>query len=270
MNHSKKTTDLEIEISTLYRDFFDELDIEYDKSNTEEFSGTGIWSKAPNDKNLRFATMPHIGENYADAKIKVLFVGLDIGNDEAYKNNAFLKFADRRSSFGEIHKLTKQHHVAGTYLESLFLFREEYPDLWNAALQYSGNNLATINHLLKTGLLPTDLFSYIAQTNLYKFVTIGRNGREGNIDRKYFQKVSVINKLLLDEIKILKPNIIWFQGSINEKVFSKLKVVASEIDSDIIIYRAYHPSQGRKCKNSDFIPNTPQYINGLKPDIFKK
>ena len=84
--------------------------------------------------------------------------------------------------------------------------------------------------------LPKDLMSFIAYDNRFHFVTINRNNRTGGQDRKYIDS-QIEGKLLLDEIRLLAPNIIVFQGKAGiwnchlEELREKYKVIV-----------AYHPS----------------------------
>jgi UDP-N-acetyl-D-mannosaminuronic acid transferase (WecB/TagA/CpsF family) len=59
------------ELEKLYHNFFKQMNI---NSNTGIIEGT----------THRFATKMAVGENYENAKSKILFISLDIGKDERY------------------------------------------------------------------------------------------------------------------------------------------------------------------------------------------
>ena len=75
-------TELKNNLSLLYRDFFEDMKID---SKTGIVMGT----------NLRFTGFPYIGSNYVTAPIKILFVPLDTGKDECFKENTYHSFKDR-------------------------------------------------------------------------------------------------------------------------------------------------------------------------------
>lgn len=240
-------------IEKLYRDFFDELGIDYNKSNFDELAGSGIWKSAPEGKNLRFATLPHIGENYGKGKMKILFVGLDIGKDEYYKYNRFQTFDMRRDNISIYRSdcfFNKNAHMSGTYFETLFLLKDEYPDTWEKVYEFKDNQNKPLLNKLKD-FLPVDLLTNIALTNYYKFVAIGREKRQGGEDRDCFGRNKEIEKLFLDEIEILAPDIIWFQGI----DFNRFEIV-KELKKTNKVIIGYHPSYYP-------VANTPQYIIDL-------
>jgi hypothetical protein len=143
---------------------------------------------------------------------------------------------------------------------ALFLLQEYYSweISWNKLVSYSGITSKTAINSLKNSL-PVEVLDYVAFTNIHKFATICRGcdpekqrpkcwqptcleekknkNRSGNENRKWYNKQEEI-RLLLDEIKILQPDLVYFQGSA-----SKLNdAVINEINSFCDICREYHPS----------------------------
>jgi Uracil DNA glycosylase superfamily. len=234
------------EITSLYNDFYEKNEIDPKE---------GIWHNAPEGKKLRFATMPHIGEHYAEADKKILFVGLDIGMEEE-KYIIPLKY--RRDCF--VHKITNcpNAHVSGMMITALFLQREKYTELWNEVLENRNlQNRAIVNKMRDS--FPSYILDNVAQTNFYKFVTVGRTYRTGASDRQFFSnEQEKIEELFLKEVEILNPDIIWFQGKEFEgySVYRELKKTSKKV----IV--SYHPSYIRAC--------TPNYIIELTKDLEKQ
>nr|WP_321374019.1 hypothetical protein [uncultured Bacteroides sp.] len=233
------------EITSLYNDFYEKNAIDPKE---------GIWHNAPEGKELRFATMPHIGNHYAKADMKILFVGLDIGMEEE-KYIIPLKY--RRDCFVHEIKNCPNAHVSGMMITTLFLQREKYTELWNKVLTHRNlQNRAIINKMRDS--FPS-ILDNVAQTNFYKFVTVGRTSRTGASDRQFFgDEQGKIEDLFLKEVKILNPDIIWFQGKEFEgySVYRELKKTSKKV----IV--SCHPSYIRAC--------TPNYIIELTKNIEKQ
>lgn len=258
MKKMKTLEQLREELKSLYDGFFTDNGID---------PITGIWKNAPKGKNLRFATMPHIGFNYVEAPKKILFVGYDIGNDERGKLQSF---DERDFSCLDLSKLNP--HIAGTYLETLYLFAQSndtYKEKWEYFMNSQSPNVSVVRDSVGKIDLDANMLSNVALTNLHKFVTVARGsendlkeveGRRGASDRDWFGLRSKIEDLLIGEIKILKPDIIWFQGlyTINDSIWNKMVAVC---DWEMYKYHSYHPSDFNKGRN------TPRYIssvNGMK------
>lgn len=240
---------IENKIQNLYSDFFFENNIN---------NKSGIWNNKEVGRELRFATMPHIGDYYASAQIKILFVGLDIGEDEFGRIQTF---DERRSriSMPKDDYFDKNPHMAGTYIETLAILKNIYPSEWNDVYRMRDNPNGTVLKNLKN-ILPIDLLRSVAMTNYYKFVTKDRQGRRGSFDRDNFGISNEIKKLFLSEVEILNPDIVWFQGIDFEsyEVFKKLK---TQTIKKIIC--TYHPSYVREKEvfGEIVITNTPHYAD---------
>lgn len=231
------------ETTSLYNDFFTKNKID---------PKTGIWNNAPEGKKLRFSTMPHIGNHYTKSDKKILFVGLDIGMDEEDSINS-LEY--RRKCF--VHEITKcpNAHVSGMMITALFLLRDNYLESWNEVLTHRNlQNRAIINKMRDN--FPCNILDNVAQTNFYKFVTVGRTCRTGASDRQFFgDEQDKIKELFLKEVEILNPDIIWFQGKEFEgySVYRELKKTSKKV----IV--SCHPSYIGAC--------TPNYIIELTKKI---
>ncbi len=234
---------MEKQIKMLYEKFWNENEI-----NPE----TGIWKKAPNGKELRFASMPFIGSHYHTSKIKVLFVGADIGRDEAKLDlgcDTIIDFEQRRCGFeNDSFYCCKNLHVPGTFIATLVAMKELYPESYLLLEQNKGcENRTAIKKL--SDKLPLELMKDIALTNFYKFVKVGREKRKGNQDRQYFGIKKSIAQLFKDEIITLNPDVVWFQGSVNDISHCMIKEAEKEIGKTIKIIRTYHPSAYRYGAN---------------------
>ena len=225
-------TELKDNLSYMYRDFFDDMKID---------SKTGIVI----GNNLRFTGFPYIGRNYVTAPIKLLFVPLDTGKDECFKNNTYHSFKDREDIF-PTGMLDFNPHIAGMYATALYILREKmgYEAAWDILWSYRNYTTAKAIKMCEDSL-PQDLMSYIAYENRFRFVTVGRGfdeegneirERGGNKDRRWINPQRE-SEMLLSEIDAFSPDIIVFQGkdglwncNIN-KLKNKYKVVV-----------AYHPS----------------------------
>ncbi|WP_313600037.1 hypothetical protein [Epilithonimonas vandammei] len=201
---------------------------------------TGILEDYP---SVKFATMPHIGSKYSESKYKILFVGQDIGKDETV--NYFQDFYERNQSVEKPSNFNP--HIAGTYSSALFLLKDLYKwdDVWEKHNSYSTYSQATKNILHKENENP---LSFIALTNLHKFVTSSRENRAGDVDRKFIKR-EVEEKILIKEIEALKPNLVLFQGKKPSGI--TLEIIKSK---NIEVKLAKHPSYRAK--------------NGRKPEVY--
>lgn len=242
--------ELKYRIQELYNEFFQ-------KNETDPI--TGIWNGDADGRKLRFATMPHIGENYGKAPIKILFVGLDVGRDEhkvESKIDIISSFEYRSDCFANT-KINKapNAHTAGTFIASLHLLQDKYKEVYSKVEKdfMDMQCRAVVKRLKKAFPRENlDVLSNVALVNYYKYVTVGREKRVGNEDRhtsfNYIPKINIDN-LFLSEIEILNPNIIWFQSNdfMGYDIFKKLKAMGKQIIA------TYHPSYLRA--------NSPRYIS---------
>ncbi len=214
---------MEEKIKILYSNFFNDLNID---------SSSGIVNGV---ENSRFATFPYIGENYNVSKKKILFVGMDIGKDET---NGYIQSLDERKD--SVAKDSDYNpHIAGTYVTALYFLKDHYGwgNIWDKIKDQNTMQQATktINHVENENPL-----SFVALTNYYKFVNKNQINRSDNSNRKYINKEAETN-LLINEINILNPKIIIFQGNLPiGDIIGKLK------NKDIEIYKALHPSNRNK------------------------
>lgn len=224
------------QIEILYQNFFKEFDID---------PLTGILNNHPDEK---FVTMPYIGSEYYTAKIKILFVGLDVGKDET--PGRFQNLEQRRDNIAC--DIDFNPHIAGTYCTALFLLKDEYgwQNEWDNFCTYDTYSQATKIQNHKNGENP---LSFVSLTNLHKFVTIDRVNRSGNENRKFLNE-ELEEGLLLDEIEILSPNIILFQGKLpSPNILKKIE------EKNIEIFFAPHPSYRLKDGR-----NPQNYVQQLK------
>lgn len=190
------------------------------------------------DTLRKLATYPYVGSKYGEAK-KVLVVGFDIGNDECKGKICSLEYRRQIENYN-LRKLNP--HIGGTYFTALYFLKDELKlsEFWEdtKSSKYA-KTFATI--LKRVPKLPdTNPLSYIAMTNFYKYVTVGRTkSRRGNFDRVFIDKEREI-KLFLAEIEILNPDVIFFQSK--DFQFLDRKIKDTILSKGIKAYYAYHPS----------------------------
>ncbi len=249
---------------------------------------TGILGKISNsryrDCNLRFSGLPYIGSKYENAKKKILFVGLDIGIDELRELNTYHTISSRKEfiagSTSGCSSLGYNEHISGTYAMALYILQNEY--LWDK--QWSLFEEKDQNTFRKTienhkEILPIEVLDYVAFTNVHKFVSVCRGcelkkakeldcfkemcnnteiNRSGAGNRKWYNHKEEI-RMMLDEIDIFKPDILYFQGS-----SSKIEGFISELSVKHEIWIADHPSAW------NVHANTPNYVNSSRIRIIPK
>ncbi len=196
-------------------------------------------------KNKKFPAYPFIGSKYGKTK-KILVIGLDIGKDP--KEGGVLSLEERREIIED--KKINEHkspYLPGVYISALYFLKKEKK--WNK----NWNNVKFISFqkaLKKPELLPKENpLSFIAFTNFFKFVTIYRKRKSGNKDRTHINKKKE-EQLLIDEVKILNPDIILFHSksfSNKKEIISKLKKFKNKI------FIGPHPSYHGKKESKYFI-----------------
>lgn len=239
----------ESNLTTLYNNFVEEVGIDL---------STG---KASNP-SMQFSGLPFLGEKYHIAKKRILFVGLDIGSDEGTHN-----FTSKREAISPTAKKWKQlpprkafnPHYYGIYVMTLRILKEYYgwEVLWK---KFSEDSTRTACEVVNRyhHELPIELLDYVAQTNVHKFVTSGRINKGGDQDRQWDKAVPREKELHLleNEIKILNPDFIFFQGDDFWKIEKDLN-----IDDNIATVVMCHPSaRYRKYRNIEYIDKIAQKI----------
>lgn len=236
-------SELTNQLKLRYEQFFQELEI--DKN--------GILGKISNSRyeneKLRFSGFPYIGTKYFTAKKKILFIGLDIGEDEQSSENTYHNFDSRREVIsGSVDGCTSlgyNNHISGTYISAMFLLRKDYDwdKSWDKVCSFENKTCKSVIDILKNSL-PLEVLDYVALTNLHKFVTVNRKNRTGDENRRWYNKNQEID-FLIDEIKILNPDIVYFQGSaakLDTTIINKINSISS-------ICIAPHPSSWRNNAN---------------------
>ena len=210
-------------LANVYESFFNDFDIN---------KTTGILQHYP---EIKFMTMPYIGSKYDEAKYKILFVGMDVGKDES--SGKFHSLEDRRKSIETDNDFNP--HIAGTYGAALYLLEQEHKwqDAWEKMKTFNTFQIGTKRGIHSDNQNP---LSFVALTNLHKFVTVSRLHRSGGENRK-FLKAKVEEKLLLDEIDILRPQLVLFQGKLpSQSAIEELR------KRNLEIILAPHPSNRKK------------------------
>jgi Uracil DNA glycosylase superfamily. len=245
------TESLENDIRIIYDRFYHEVGIN---------PKTGV----PEGVEKRFIGAPYLGTQYAIAKKHILYVGLDQGKDENERVHTFDSKREIISPTAKGYTMilsrgTFNPHFYGIYAMTLRLLYNEYGwiDLWK---DFSKDEKCTacktisINH----ERLPVDLIDYIAFTNAHKFVTINRVYRSGPKDRQWNDGIQSQFELHLleEEIRVLHPDIVIFQGVKLKSIISSLK-----IDNRVRIIVMHHPSSRSRYYRSI------EYINKIANEI---
>lgn len=200
------TETLKHQISDLYKDFFQDMKID---PKTGIVQGT----------NRRFSGYPYIGDNYADAPIRLLFIALDTGKDECYndKDKSFHSFESRHDIFVNVTPEKYNPHIAGLYATALCILKEKkgWTHAWDSLWAFRDEYKTARAIRVVADNLPRDVMEYIAYENRYRFVTVGRGQdmeeRSGGKDRTWLNAERE-RKMLLDEIDVFNPDILVFQG----------------------------------------------------------
>jgi hypothetical protein len=194
--------------------------------------------------NKRFATYPFIGSEFGKTK-KILFVGLDIGKDENYKNNAIISFKSRKIKIEDENRDNHNTHIRGTFVTAGYLIDQitfDKQETYKTSIKNTDN-------------LKKNYLKFVSLTNYYKFVNVKRKNRLGSFNRK---DPKLAQDLLKKEINILNPDIIVFQS----KSFSTNKTLNDFVKSlnnkNMTIYLSNHPSDTYGLRQ-----NTTKLINTL-------
>ena len=182
-------------VEALYRRFFCRMRIDPETGTTRL------------QADRKFAAYPYIGSKYGtDPDVKrLLVVGRDIGSDET--PGRLQHFEERRRAIECTPLPSLNPHIAGTYFTAL---RYAFPGQeWDRVRDRD----QTCQAILKDGYaLRNNPLSYIALTNFYKWVTIGRRNKGGAHDCKLVDPRRE-RELFLEEVRLLVPHIVVFQGA---------------------------------------------------------
>lgn len=216
--------ELQIAIKIIYVDFFREMGID---------RTTGI----VHGTNYRFTGFPYIGRNYLSAPLRLFFIPLDVGYDECMQSNSYHSLEDRESIFPD-GDLDFNPHIAGMYSTALYILKDKmgWVDAWKTL--WSKRDSFKMRKAIHNSydILPKDLMSYLAYDNRFRFVTLGRTRRTGGKDRVYLQP-EIEGQLLLDEISLLNPDYIIFQGR-----YGLWNCHLDELKRKYQVIESYHPS----------------------------
>lgn len=216
-------------LDLMYNSFFEELGID---------TRTGLTK----DSSKRFATKAAIGNNYNNAKKKILFISLDMGKDELFVEqgiDTYQNYEERSDSVCDENLTNKNPHMAGVYGTALYFLKDEY--CWQREWELlAESNLFFREAIIKNHkTLPNSVLSHIALINFYSFVTKGRNERLGNTDRKFIDGQKEL-QLISDTINILKPDVVVVQSPTIRNYFQN--IIKPKLTYKSEIYCGFHPS----------------------------
>ena len=171
-----KNDNIKKEIKSCYARFFKKFDVN---------SKSGVYKK---DNKLKFATYPYIGSQYG-TKTKILFIGLDIGEDT---QKSIISFQKRQKDIGNDenynncnkNQKTYNPHIAGTSVTAAHFSNKEIFE----KIENTKNYKEAICIFKKMGM--ENPLAYVTLTNFYKFVTKGKKLRGDSSDRKYVSRES--------------------------------------------------------------------------------
>ena len=209
-------------VEALYRRFFRDMGIDPKTGTT------------PRQADRKFAAYPYIGSRYGtDPDVKsLLVVGRDIGSDET--PGRLQHFEERRGAIECTPLSSLNPHIAGTYFTVL---RYAFPGReWDRVRGHD----QTCQAILKGGYaLGSNPLSYIALTNFYKWVTIGRRNKGGGQDCTHVDR-HLETALFLQEVRLLSPHVVVFQGADFDK--PRFRQVRDAISSEVEWHVLVHPS----------------------------
>ena len=206
---------------------------------------------------IRFSGYPFIGSKYEASSPKIMVVGMDQGLDERKDENSFHSFETRKDRIEPKGQSKNKYsiHMAGTYGIILFLLKEAYgwTELWDKYFEGKNETFKAIIRKYGPTKLPYEVLSHVAFTNVHKFVTIGRNNRHGNENRKWYNPAQE-KELFKTEIRIFNPDLVYIQGQ--SKLDREILYFLKKSGKRLVL--SDHPSS---CRNG---ANKPTYVEKLK------
>jgi len=214
-----------------------ELEKELEKAYVQFFTDMALIRKSGKFRNKhpdkKFATYPYIGSRYGnDGNVeKILFVGRDIGRGRW--EGRIQSFSERRRGIEDKDFCCHNLHIAGTYMTALYFLKDKLD--WSAQWDKIVNTGFTCQRVLseRKELLPSEdplsysknPLSYCALTNYHKFMTKGEEKMSHGRNLKWLDRDKEERLFLDDEVGILEPDIVIFQGDNKEfrKVAKNLK-----------------------------------------------
>ena len=194
----------------------------------------------------KFATYPYVGSKYGNNgnAEKILFIGRDIGIGR-WELGHIQSFSERREGIEEKPLYCHNHHIAGTYMTVLYFLKDKFH--WSARWEEIVNTGSKCKSVLsnRKELLPSkNPLSYCALTNYHKFMTFMTKGEKKMRHERNLKWLCQDKEegLFWEEIEILSPDIVIFQG--NDKKL-KFHEAAENLKSEgkvREIYVGYHPS----------------------------
>lgn len=164
---------------------------------------------------------------------RLLVVGRDIGSDET--PGRLQHFEERRRAIECTPLRSLNPHIAGTYFTALKYACQGRG--WDQVRDHD----QTCQAILKGGYaLGSNPLSYIALTNFYKWVTIGRRNKGGGQDCTHVDR-HLETGLFLQEVRLLAPHVVVFQGADFDK--ARFRPVRDSVDQlDTEWHVLVHPS----------------------------
>ena len=248
-------------VEALYLRFFRDMGIDPETGTT------------PLQTDWKFAAYPYIGSKYgADPYVKrLLVVGRDIGSDET--PGRLQHFEERRQAIECTPLPSLNPHIAGTYFTALkYAFpRQEWDQIKDRD--------QTCQAILRDGYsLRSNPLSYIALTNFYKWVTVGRRNKGGAQDCTFVDP-QLERGLFLEEVRLLAPHVVVFQGADFDKArFRQVRdAIPSEAEWHVLVHPSLrgsrrpkdltHPRLSSTDPRADSLPASPAVADDLRTRV---
>lgn len=237
------------QVDALYQRFFCDMGIDPETGTT------------PLQTDRKFAAYPYIGSKYgADPDVKrLLVVGRDIGSDET--PGRLQHFEERRRAIECTPLPSLNPHIAGTYFTAL---KYACPGQEWAQVRERDQ---TCQAILKDGYaLESNPLSYIALTNFYKWVTVGRRNKGGGQDCTLVDP-RLERELFLEEVRLLAPHVVVFQGADFDKGwFRQVRdALTSEVEWHVLVHPSWRGSKRPKHITKPRLSSTDPSDNSPPP-----
>ena len=250
---------LKEQLKTVYEQFMEEMRIDRQTGVLGQINNSNYKDQVG---RIRFSGYPFIGSRYASSSPKILVVGLDIGIDECREENTYHSFESRNKCIEPITQSENggyNRHIAGTYGVIMFLLKDYYgwSRYWEDYFDKKVETFETIVNRFGPTVLPCDVLSHVAFTNIHKFVTIGRTEhRSGDINRKWYNPQEE-RGLFKAEMRCFAPDIVYVQGK--SKFDGNLLEFLKGAGYRIVL--SDHPSSWRNGANKPTYIENLEYIN---------
>jgi hypothetical protein len=246
-----KAQSMQKEIKCLYRRFFSKLGVDRKNGNVIHHRK---WS------DLRFPIYPYIGRAYGTQKsARVLFIGLQLGTDHRTDIIGFHELRD----FMEKHGERLFPHNRGMAVATIRFLSKPSKQLNDTFKDKTYKETCEAAKEIRPNFTPVYHF---ALTNFYKFVTKRKRNAKFAANDGTHVDTELELQLLRDEIQILRPKFLVFEGAHLKKLFKKepWSIFIAKIkkqNKNVSVYFSHHPAA------RDLHQNTSKYLKSFEPPL---